>query len=91
MLVDGRRCAAGLPDASTLVSGRATVQLRGLRQTYVTPASAFCSFELGIHPRVVHIMEIVGHSALEMTMNVNGHVNLTAKRTALDQLDTELS
>ena len=29
---------------------------------------------LGVHPRIV--MEIVGHSAIEMTMNIYGHVNL---------------
>ena len=40
--------------------------------------------ELGIPPRTV--MEIVGHSALEMTMNVYGHVNLNAKREAMDQV-----
>ena len=44
---------------------------------------------LGVHPRVV--MEIVGHSAIEMTTNVHCHVNLTAQRAALDQLNDELS
>jgi integrase len=43
---------------------------------------------LGVHPRVV--MEIVGHSAIEMTMNVYGHVNLDVQRAALDQLNDEL-
>lgn len=43
----------------------------------------------GVHPRVV--MEIVGHSAIEMTMNVYGHVNLETQRRALDGLDDELS
>jgi integrase len=47
------------------------------------------SFALGIHPRVV--MEIVGHSAMEMTMNVYGHVQLDTRRAALDRLDDELS
>jgi len=32
-------------------------------------------------------MEIVGHAALEMTMNVYGHVNLEDQRTALDRLN----
>jgi hypothetical protein len=36
-------------------------------------------------------MEIVGHSAMEMTMNVYGHVNLEAQRNALDHLDEQLS
>lgn len=40
--------------------------------------------ELGVPPRTV--MEIVGHSALEMTMNVYGHVNLSAKREAMNQV-----
>lgn len=31
-------------------------------------------------------MEIVGHSALEMTMNAYGHVNLETQRRALDEL-----
>jgi integrase len=40
---------------------------------------------LGVHPRVV--MEIVGHSAMEMTMNVYGHVNLDTQRSALNHLE----
>jgi len=36
-------------------------------------------------------MEIVGHSAMEMTMNVYGHVNLDSQRDALDHLDDQLS
>jgi len=43
---------------------------------------------LGVNPRTV--MEIVGHSALEMTMNVYGHVNLDTQRRALDELDKSL-
>jgi integrase len=45
--------------------------------------------ERGAHPRTV--MEIVGHSATEMTMKVYGHVNLAAQRKVMDQLDSELS
>ena len=30
-------------------------------------------------------MEIVGHSTMEMTMTVYGHVSLDAMRSALDQ------
>ncbi len=60
------------------------VQLHGLRHTCVS-----LLLELGGHPRTV--MEIVGHSAMEMTMNVYGHVNVDAQRAVLDHLDTELS
>ncbi len=35
-------------------------------------------------------MEIVGHSAIEMTMNVYGHVNLSTQRPAPNQLDETL-
>jgi hypothetical protein len=35
-------------------------------------------------------MEIVGHSALEMTMNVHAHVNLETQRRTLDDLDRVL-
>jgi integrase len=44
---------------------------------------------LAVHPRVV--MEIVGHSAIDMTMNVYGRVNVDTQRVALDRLDDELS
>ncbi|HEX5542517.1 MAG TPA: hypothetical protein VFX60_13325 [Micromonospora sp.] len=40
---------------------------------------------LGVNRRVV--MEIVGHSALEMTRNVYGHVAVDQQREALDKLD----
>jgi hypothetical protein len=43
---------------------------------------------LGVHPRVV--MEIVGHSAMDMTMNVYAHVSLDVPRQALDVLNAEL-
>ena len=36
-------------------------------------------------------MEIVGHSAIEMTMNVYGHVTLDNQRAALDLLSNQLS
>jgi hypothetical protein len=35
-------------------------------------------------------MEIAGHSALEMTMNVYAHVTLDDKRAALDKLGAAL-
>jgi hypothetical protein len=34
---------------------------------------------------------IVGTAAIEMTMNVHGHVNVDTQRIALDRLDDELS
>ena len=39
---------------------------------------------LGVPPRVV--MEVAGHSGLEMTMNVYSHVSLDDKKAALDKL-----
>ena len=40
---------------------------------------------LGVPPRTV--MEIAGHSGLEMTMNVYAHVTLDDKRAALERFD----
>jgi integrase len=57
------------------------IRLHGLRHSCVSLLLA-----LGVHPRIV--MKIVGHSAIEMTMNVYGHVNLGAQRAALVQLTT---
>ena len=34
---------------------------------------------------------VVGHSAIAMTMNVYGHVNLDTQRSALDHLDEQLT
>jgi integrase len=39
---------------------------------------------MGVPPRTA--MEIVGHSTIEMTMNVYGHVSLDEKRRALDKV-----
>lgn len=33
------------------------------------------------------VMEIVGHGAIEMTMNIYGHVNVDTQRKALEHLD----
>jgi integrase len=60
-------------------AGVPVVPLHALRHTCVT-----LLLELGVPPRVV--MEIAGHAALEMTMNVYGHVNLESRREALDKL-----
>jgi integrase len=56
------------------------VRLHDLRHTCVS-----LLLGLGVPPRVV--MEIVGHAALEMTMNVYAHVALDDQRAALDQLN----
>jgi integrase len=61
-------------------AGVPAVRLHDLRHTCVS-----LLLVLGVHPRVV--MEIVGHAAVEMTMNVYGHVVLDAQREALTQLN----
>lgn len=63
--------------------GLRKVRLHDLRHTCVS-----LLLSLGVHPRVV--MEIVGHSAIEMTMNVYGHVTLDSQRAALDLLQAQL-
>lgn len=62
------------------LAGVPAVRLHDLRHTCVSML-----LYLGVPPRVV--MEIVGHAALEMTMNVYGHVNLDDQRAALDRLN----
>lgn len=59
------------------------VRLHDMRHTCVT-----LLLSLGVHPRVV--MEIVGHSAMDMTMNVYAHVSLDTQRHALDVLNAEI-
>jgi integrase len=56
------------------------VRMHDQRHTRVT-----LLLSLGVPPRVV--MEIIGHSAPEMTMNVHGHVALDDQRKAVDRLD----
>ena len=63
--------------------GLRRVRLHDLRHTCVSLLLA-----LGVSPRVV--MEIVGHSAIEMTMNVYAHVSLDNQRAALDLLNAQL-
>lgn len=55
-------------------------RLHDLRHTCVS-----LLLDLGVPPRVV--MEIVGHSTIEMTMTVYGHVSLDTQRQALGRLD----
>lgn len=64
--------------------GMRRVRLHDLRHTCVSLLLA-----LGVSPRVV--MEIVGHSAIEMTMNVYAHVSLDNQRAALDLLNSQLT
>jgi len=59
------------------------VRLHDMRHTCVT-----LLLSLGANPRIV--MEIVGHSVIEMTMNVCGHVSLDSQREALGLLDDQL-
>ena len=61
-------------------AGVPRVRLHALRHTCVS-----LLLTLGVNPRVV--MEIVGHAALEMTMNVYAHVAVDEQRAALDRLD----
>jgi integrase len=63
--------------------GLRRVRLHDLRHTCVSLLLA-----LGVSPRVV--MEIVGHSAIEMTMNVYAHVSLDNQRAALALLNHQL-
>lgn len=63
-----------------IAAGVPRVRLHDLRHTCVS-----LLLSLGVNPRVV--MEIVGHAALEMTMNVYGHVAVQDQRAALSQLD----
>ncbi len=63
--------------------GLRRVRLHDLRHGCVSLLLA-----LGVSPRVV--MEIVGHSAIEMTMNVYANVSLDNQRAALDLLNAQL-
>ena len=63
--------------------GVRSVRLHDIRHTCVT-----LLLSLGVNPRIV--MEIAGHSRIEMTMNVYGHVSVDSQRQALGLLDVEL-
>lgn len=56
-----------------------TVRFHDIRHTCVT-----LLLSLGIPPHVVR--DIVGHSALEVTMNIYAHAEMTEKREALERL-----
>ncbi|MFF4791466.1 tyrosine-type recombinase/integrase [Streptomyces sp. NPDC001276] len=55
------------------------VRFHDLRHTCVT-----LLLGLGVPPHIVR--DIVGHGALDVTMNIYAHVDMTEKRAALDRL-----
>ncbi|MEU4462699.1 tyrosine-type recombinase/integrase [Streptomyces sp. NPDC024017] len=60
------------------------VRFHDLRHTCVT-----LLLGLGIPPHIVR--DLVGHSALDVTMNIYAHADMTEKRAALDKLGDLLS
>lgn len=69
----------------------ATCERAGVRRIRLHELRHTCASLLlaqGVPPRVV--MEILGHSGLDMTMNVYGHVMLDSQRDALRGLDNLL-
>ena len=77
--IDPRNCTRVVQDQCK-AAGLPAIRLHDLRHGCVSVLLA-----LGVPPRTV--MAIVGHSTLEMTMNVYGHVTLDDQRAALDQLN----
>ena len=65
-------------------AGLRRIRLHDLRHTCATFLLAD-----GVPPRVV--MVILGHSSMDMTMNVYGHVTLDLQKTALDGIDALLT
>lgn len=65
---------------SLIIAGSRKVRMHDFRHGCVSVLLG-----LGVPPRTV--MEIAGHSGLEMTMDVYAHVSLEDKREALDKLD----
>ena len=76
--IDPDNCSK-LVKAALAKSGVRPVRMHDFRHGCVSVLLA-----LGVPPRTV--MEIAGHSALEMTMNVYAHVTLDDKREALEKL-----
>ncbi len=76
--IDPDNCSK-LVRAAMTRAGVRVVRLHDLRHGVVSVL-----LSLGVPPRTV--MEIAGHTGLEMTMNVYGHVTLDDKRDALDRL-----
>jgi integrase len=60
------------------------VRFHDLRHTCVS-----LLLDLGVAPHVVK--EIVGHSAIDVTMTIYAHTSLESKRAALKLLDERLS
>lgn len=76
--IDPRNCTRVVQNACEQATGR-RVRLHDFRHGCVSVLLG-----LGVPPRTA--MEIVGHSTIEMTMNVYGHVSLDEMRTALDRV-----
>jgi integrase len=76
--IDPRNCTRIVQDACRRAGVR-VVRLHDFRHGCVSVLLG-----LGVPPRTA--MEIAGHSTIEMTMNVYGHVTLDEKREALDRL-----
>jgi integrase len=76
--IDPRNCTRVVQAACTKAGLRA-VRLHDFRHGCVSVL-----LSLGVPPRTA--MDIVGHSTIEVTMNVYGHVTLDDKRTALDKV-----
>ena len=76
--IDPRNCTRIVQNACTRAGVR-VVRLHDFRHGCVSVL-----LDLGVPPRTA--MEIVGHTTIEMTMNVYGHVSLESMRSAMDQL-----
>jgi integrase len=74
------------PDNTTKLVKKAlkTAGVRDVRMHDFRHGCVSVLMGLGVPPRIV--MEIAGHSGLEMTMNVYSHVSLDDKKAALDKL-----
>ena len=78
--IDPRNCTRIVQEACRRAGVR-VVRLHDLRHGCVSVLLG-----LGVPPRTA--MEIAGHSTIDMTMNVYGHVTLDDKRDALDRLSS---
>ena len=78
--IDPRNCTRMVQTACK-TAGVRVVRLHDFRHGCVSVLLG-----LGVPPRTA--MDIAGHSTIEMTMNVYGHVTLHEKREALDKLGT---